>query len=221
MRVPVIVPNAPADSDTFVWCAENSIDMNAKIHTMPNLSVVFGEGAMLNRYIAIEAEHFAAKQDTKAGKFEILPDYGRTLSGVKAFPQNVTFSAKDAPSVTYRFTVPAEGRYCVRLMTSPGNPPTRIPELFFGIAANDGRMKKVNAIPDGFRVGDGNDLWAQGVLCNSREVTVSLDLKAGVNTVSIFALSPNFVLERLVIFREGEEPKRSYLGPNESFRGGI
>ncbi len=221
VRVPVIVPNAPADSDTFVWCAENSIDMNAKIHTMPNLSVVFGEGAMLNRYIAIEAEHFAAKQDTKAGKFEILPDYGRTLSGVKAFPQNVTFSAKDAPSVTYRFTVPAEGRYCVRLMTSPGNPPTRIPELFFGIAANDGRMKKVNAIPDGFRVGDGNDLWAQGVLCNSREVMVSLDLKAGVNTVSIFALSPNFVLERLVIFREGEEPKRSYLGPNESFRGGI
>ena len=220
VRVPVIVPGAPCSDDTFVWCAENWIDMNATVHAMPNLSVVFGEGAVLNRYIAIEAEHFAKKNDTKAGSFEVLPDYGRTLSAVKAFPQNVSFTAKDAPSVTYSFTVPSEGKYCVRLMTSPGNPPTRVPELFFGIVANDGRMKKVNAIPDGFRVGDGNDLWAQGVLCNSRVVNVTLDLKAGVNTVSIYALSPNFVLERLVIFREGEEPKRSYLGPNESFRGG-
>ena len=218
VRIPVCVPTCTEEPGTFLYCAENSVDMSEKIHTMPNLSKVFGEGAMLGHYIAIEAEHFFGKKDTKAGSFEILPDYGRTLSAVKAFPQDVTFAVKDAPGVTYRFTVPSAGRYYVRLLQNPSNPPVRTPELWFGIDVNGGKLKKINAIPEGFRVGDGNDLWASGVLNNIRETTMPVELNEGVNTITVYAISPNFVLERLVIFREGEEPVRSYLGPTESFR---
>ena len=104
-------------------------------------------------------------------------------------------------------------------MSNPSNPPVRTPELYFGLGVNGGKMKKVNAIPEGFRVGDGNDPWAAGVLNNIRETEVTVDLSAGVNTLTFYALSPNFVLEKLVIFPEGEAPSRSYLGPEESFRG--
>lgn len=219
VRIPVCVPAGGEEAGTFLYCAENSVDMSEKIHAMPNLSKVFGEGAMLGHYISIEAEHFFTKKDTKAGSFEILPDYGRTLSAVKAFPQDVTFTAKDAPGVTYRFTVPSDGRYFVSIYQNPSNPPVRVPELFFGIGVNDGRLKKINAIPEGFRVGDGNDAWASGVLDNVRVTTVPVELKKGTNTVTIYAISPNFVLEKLVVFKEGEEPARSYLGPKESYRG--
>ena len=218
VRVPVCVPAAGQEKGTFLYCAENSVDMSEKIHAMPNLSKVFGEGAMLGRYISIEAEHFFEKKDTKAGSFEILPDYGRTLSAVKAFPQDVTFSVKDAPGVTYRFTVPRAGKYVVCLMTNPSNPPVRTPELYFGLGVNGGKCKKINAIPEGFRVGDGNDAWAAGVLNNIRVTAVPAELQEGVNTVTVYALSPNFVLEKLVIFAEGEEPARSYLGPAETWR---
>ena len=218
VRIPVCIPCAQ-EKGTFVYCAEDSVDMSETIHAMPKLSKVYGEGAMLGHYIAIEAEHYHAKNDTKRGRFEILPDYGRTLSAVKAFPQDVTFTAKDAPGVTYRFVVPRAGRYVVRVMSNPSNPPVRTPELYFGLGVNGGKMKKINAIPEGFRVGDGNDAWAAGVLDNIRETEVSVDLAAGVNTVTVYALSPNFVLEKLVIFAEREEPGRSYLGPEESYRG--
>ena len=218
VRVPVCVP-AALEKGTFAYCAEDSVDMSETIHAMPKLSKVYGEGAMIGHCISIEAEHFYEKNDTKRGRFEILPDYGRTLSAVKAFPQDVTWAGKDAPGVTYRFVVPRAGRYIVRVMSNPSNPPVRTPELYFGLGVNGGKMKKVNAIPEGFRVGDGNDPWAAGVLNNIRETEVTVDLSAGVNTLTFYALSPNFVLEKLVIFPEGEAPSRSYLGPEESFRG--
>lgn len=218
VRVPVCVPADGQEKGTFVYCAENCVDMSETIHAMPNLSRVFGEGAMIGHYISIEAEHFFEKKDSRLGSFEILPDYGRTLSAVKAFPQDVTFPVKDAPGVTYRFTVPRAGRYFVRILSNPSNPPVRTPELFFGIGVNGARCKKINAIPEGFRVGDGNDAWAQGVLNNIRETTVAVDLNEGVNTLTVYALSPNFVLEKLVIYKEGETPSRSYLGPVESYR---
>ena len=218
VRVPVCVP-AAQEKGTFVYCAEDRVDTRETIHAMPKLSKVYGEGAMIGHCIAIEAEHFYEKNDTKRGWFEILPDYGRTLSAVKAFPQDVTWAGKDAPGVTYRFVVPRAGRYIVRVMSNPSNPPVRTPELYFGLGVNGGKMKKVNAIPEGFRVGDGNDPWAAGVLNNIRETEVTVDLSAGVNTLTFYALSPNFVLEKLVIFPEGEAPSRSYLGPEESYRG--
>ena len=218
VRVPVLSLRRDYEPGTFVYCAEDGVDMKETIHTLPNLPVVVGEGATLHRYIAMEAEHFTEKRDTKAGHFEVLPDFGRTLSAVKAFPQNATFTAKDAPSVSYKVSVPKAGRYTLVLLTNPSNPAGRIPELYFGVAVNDGRMKKVNAIPEGFRVGDGNDLWAQGVLNNSRETAVTIELAEGINTVSLFALGPNFVLTKLVLFPEGQFPMRSYLGPNETVR---
>ena len=167
-------------------------------------------------YVSIEAEHYAYKTDTKAGEFRILPDYGRTLSAVKAFPQDAVFTAKQAPSVTYRFKVPAAGRYTVRLYTNPSNPAGRIPELFAGIAANGEHMRKINMVADGFRVGDGSFVWAKGVLDNNRCTETTLTLNAGDNTLTVYALGPGLVLTKVVVYPEGQEPMKSYLGPGET-----
>ncbi|MBR7020984.1 MAG: glycosyl hydrolase 115 family protein [Lachnospiraceae bacterium] len=167
-------------------------------------------------YVSIEAEHYAYKTDTKAGEFRILPDYGRTLSAVKAFPQDAVFSAKQAPSVTYRFEVPAAGNYTVRLYTNPSNPAGRIPELFAGLAVNDERMRKINMVAGGFRVGDGSFVWARGVLDNNRCTETTFALNAGVNTLTVYALGPGLVLTKVVVYPEGQEPMKSYLGPTET-----
>jgi hypothetical protein len=56
------------------------------------------------------------------------------------------------------------------------------------------------------------------VLENKREITVSMNLKEGVNDINIFAIDPNLVLQKLVIYEGCEDPARSYLGPKETFR---
>jgi len=216
VRVPVTIARDGYEKGTFLFCAEGAADPERALVGLPRDTRVLAEGLRQYRYISIEAEHFAYKTDTKAGAFAILPDYGRTLSAVKAFPQDAEFTAKQAPSVSYRFEVPAAGRYTVRLYTNPSNPARRVPELFAGIAVNDGRMKKFNMVPTDFRIGDGTDYWAKGVLDNIRVTDVVVELNKGVNTLSIFALGPCLVLEKLVIFPEGEEPVASYLGPKET-----
>jgi len=39
----------------------------------------------------------------------------------------------------------------------------------------------------------------------------------GSNTLRNYAVSPGFVLEKLVIYPEGKKPANSYLGPSETF----
>ena len=179
-------------ANTFFWC---------------------GEG-----YISIEASHYFASTCGDKGSFEEIPDYNRGITSMKAFPQDRVFrSKKEAPSLTYRVVVPKDGKYTLRLLSNPGNPSVRIPELFIGVSANGGRMMRINTIREGFAVGDGNDIWSEGVLNNLRTTEVSLDLKAGSNDIDITALSPNFVLSKVVLYLSGDAPMDSYCGPEETF----
>ena len=68
-------------------------------------------------------------------------------------------------------------------MTNPSNPNTRLMELFVGVGSNGGRLKKVNMIPDGFAIGDEQELWKKGVLDNLRITEVDLDLKEGTREI--------------------------------------
>lgn len=169
-------------------------------------------------FVSIFAENFTENIPGKKGAFEVIPDYTRGISAVKAYPQNIEFKRpEDAPRLSYLVDVPKAGKYTLRLMTNPSNPPTREKKVLFGVCANDGKEKKVNMIPDGFGVGDDQPLWKQGVLDNIRITEVGLDLKEGKNKIGIRAISPNFVLVKLVLFEEGKAPMESYNGPTETY----
>ncbi len=172
---------------------------------------------MSRTYISMNAAGFETKKDTDAGRFEIIEGYGRGGDAIKAYPQNVIFTEESAPSVTYSFTAKG-GAYVIRLYTSPANPGGADNNLFAAIGCNGGSLRVINMIPDGYAVGDGNDIWGKGVLDNVHIRDIQAELSGGVNTLTISARSPGFVLEKIVIFPEGEEMPYSYLGPPETFR---
>lgn len=177
-----------------------------------------------NGYVAIEAEHFYLKKDFKSDKgelnhFEVLKNYGKTLSAVKAFPSTSYFTeGKDAPYVEYRFKLQEAGSYELELFMQPSNAVTNENTLYYGVQLNEDDINKVNAIPEGQRV-DGH-FWAMGVLNNIRRQTIKINCKEGVNTLRVYAISPGFVLEKLVIYKEGKKPADSYLGPTETYYAG-
>lgn len=192
------VKSAATEKNTFFWC-EDEVS-----HAM--------------NYISILSENYSEKIDGKKGGFEKIPDYSRGFSGMKAFPQDVTFSRKgEGPALRYRVYLKEKGEYTLALYSSPGNPPTKDPQIFCGVAANGGSMKRINIIPEGFAVGDGNDIWKKGVLDNQRVTKVPLTLKEGENTIDITAISPNFTLVKLVLSKKDAEPEESYLGPTETY----
>ena len=204
---------------TFYWCGKK-IDMNEKVINAPLHQRNWPGTIDCMDYISIDAKDYTSKTDSAKGGFKIIKDYTRGLDALKAYPQDIIFSKteKDAPKLTYKICVPEKGAYTVRLYTNPSNPYSRENVIFFGIGANNSKMKKVNMISPYFAVGDGNPYWSLGVLENTRLTDVTLNLNEGINEINIFALDPNFVLQKLVIFKAEEEPARSYLGPKETFR---
>ncbi|WP_026065297.1 hypothetical protein [Amphibacillus jilinensis] len=76
-------------------------------------------------------------------------------------------------------------------------------------------MKTVNILPDDYRVN--GHTWAEGVLNNIHKHVSTIKVKKGVNLLRIYAISPGFVLEKLVIYSKANKPKASYLGPPETY----
>lgn len=193
-----------------------------------------------NGFISIEAEHYYAKSnigqngdkieisnnekngeqqtlETAAG-FQVIHGYGKTLSAIKAFPTTQYFTAgKDAPYLEYWFVVSEAGAYEAELYMQPSNPVTTENTLYYGIQVNDGQIDIINTIPYGQRVGDMNFEWGAGVLNNIRRHSSKVVCKAGLNKARIYAVSPGFVLEKLVIYPSGKKPAESYLGPTETY----
>ncbi|GFN33972.1 glycosyl hydrolase 115 family protein [Paenibacillus xylaniclasticus] len=169
-------------------------------------------------YISIEAEHYTAKQDAAGGGFQLLEAYGKTLSAMKVFPTTQYYTAgQDAPYLEYHFVVSEAGDYELELYMQPSNPVTTENTIYYGIQANDGPIHVLNAVPKGHSVGEYNPHWAAGVLDNIRRHSSQIVCESGLNRVRVFAVSPGFVLEKLVIYPAGHKPAESYLGPTETY----
>lgn len=174
------------------------------------------------QYIAMEANGYSSscKADVNGceAMFMEIPEYGKTVSAMKAFPVDVTYSMDSAPSITYSFEVKRDGDYVIETYMNPSNAPFMDGHLYYGVKVNDNAVEKIDALPEGFKVGDNQPDWSKGVLDNIRKSRSCHSLKKGINKVTFTALSPGFVLERVIVFENGLEPAESYLGPKATYR---
>lgn len=167
--------------------------------------------------ISIGASDYAEKHDTDVASFEIIKGLGIAKDAIKAYPQNMTFAPMTAPTVTYKFILPKAGKYAVRFYTSPSNPPAGDGKILFGIASGNGALTEVNMLPEGFKVGPDDRDWIKGIVDNVRILEGTMDFAEGLNLLCIGAISPGFVLEKIVIYPEDVDLPYSYLGPSETF----
>ena len=209
--------------------ADIDVSVNAESHSeLPSNTYIWLSGKR-DGYISIEAEHCASMNATQSGSFIKLPDYGRTLSAMKAVPVTAYFKpGKDAPSIDYRIWTDKEDEYEVYLYIAPSNPAGMDNKILYGISAASGdkagnetwdeEIEVINAIPEGFKVTDGNEYWKYGALNNIRITGCRVLLAKGMNTLRIFAATPGFVPEKIVITEVDAKLPESYLGPKETYR---
>jgi len=191
---------------TYIWCGQET--------AKPGVFNPF-------QYVSIEAAGFTSLKEGKSGEdtaaFKVVPEYGKTVSAVKAFPVNEVYNEENAPSVSYTFEVRRDGNYVIECYMNPSNAPFMDGHLYYGVKAGKSDMVKADALPKGFRVGDGQHDWSKGVLDNIRISANTFSLCKGINEVTFSCLSPGFVLEKIVIYEEGAKPLDSYLGPEETY----
>lgn len=169
--------------------------------------------------ICVEAMDYAEAKKTEEAHWQHIYGYGKTIGSLKVTPSTATFEkAEEAPSVTYRIYAKTAGKYEMELFTAPNNPVVYQGKMCVAYKVNNAETAVLNTIPDEGFVPWLSHSWERGVLDQIHKAACTVELQEGENEVTIFALDPAVVLEKVVFTKEGCEKKKSYLGPVESYR---
>ena len=172
-------------------------------------------------YISIEAPHFV-----RSSGFDLLEGYGKTMGAVKASDTIKTFApdAKDAPFVEYAFALDKDfvektgGVMAFDFYINPSNPAYKDNKLQFVADVNGEKILKDAVDSEKFAVGDNQFPWGKDIPDNIRIATVYADCHAGLNSVKVSPVTPNIVLEKIVIHEANKPMPKSYLGAPETYR---
>ena len=165
-------------------------------------------------YVSIEAEHFSKNTAAGGARWERIPDYGRTLSGMSIFP--VDSSSKEpganSPCLEYRMQLLHAGNAQVNAILGPTQ--NFVPDrgLRFAMAFDDQPPRIIDILEH-----NTNRDWEETVKDSVRYVKSSFPIaQPGQHTLKIWMMDPGIVLEKLVVDLGGLKP--SYLGPPETVR---
>lgn len=167
--------------------------------------------------IAIEAPHYSRIVNGSGLAWRIIPNLGRTLGAITAFPQGrVPTTQQDAVRVEFDVAVRRAGDLTVQLYLSPTLDTTGRGSLRIGVSIDDGPLQtlidKLLPSPTATTLQEQRD-WNQAVEDNARILPTAFhDVGAGKHTLKIWRLDDNVVLQKLVA-STGPIPL-TYLGPS-------
>lgn len=178
----------------------------------------FAEG---QGHVAIEPEHYTRRTAEGANHWERIPDYGRTLSGMRTVGPVDGPSAtpgKDAPVLEYQMYLRTAGPVEVTAITAPTL--NFVPDrgVRYAVSFDDEPPQVVTLVPQGYQAQNRNAHWEESVGNNAHHGRSRHTIPApGDHTLKLWMVDPAVVLQKLAVDLGGLQP--SYLGPPESFRG--
>ena len=169
-----------------------------------------------NGYVSIEAEHFSTTVSPRDIRWQVIPNFGRTLSGVTALPVTIPTQkpgVASSPRLEYQTFLFDSGAVAVKAYVSPTlNFLGAKDGVRYAISFDAEPPQLVNIASDSSTAG-----WNKSVSDNIRVLTTRHQLaRPGKHVLKFWLVDPGVVLQKLVIDAGGERP--SYLGPPESVR---
>lgn len=217
------VPPGEANAEIVFSGASTNFTVSVKAFNPANPTRSTLQGFVeADGYVSMEAEHYAAKTDASAGRWVKIPNYGHTLSGLRAEGPAETLATpgKDSPCLEYQMYLFSTGKVEVATIVGPtlnflpGRP------LRYAIAIDDQAPQIITAVAADFDARNGNRDWEESVKNNCRQLKSSHTIdRAGYHTLRVWMVDPAIVLQKLVVNTGGVKP--SYLGPPESFYRGT
>lgn len=169
-----------------------------------------------NGYIAIEARNFSKAINSDLVKWTIIPNLGKTDSGITIKPSNIASIeiSEQSPRLEYDVHFFTKGRVKVRAYFSPTLNFKKGDGLKYGIAFDSEKPQIMNLNAD-----SSEKNWAESVANNIKIITSTHQIEnSGNHVLKIYAVDPALVLQKIVIETEEGKVLESYLGPPESFR---
>lgn len=204
------VKYVPEDSKAVLKQEASTTDKTAESLVPKSAAPVFYEK---NGYVSIAAEHYTKAITTKGIEWKVIPDIGRTGSGITPYP--VTAAKQEpgtnTPYLEYEFYIYEEGRAEVQAYFSPTlNFHNEAEGLRYGISIDDEKPQL-----SGINTDTDLSVWRRWVGNNVIvKTTLHSLLKPGKHTLKFWMADPGIVVQNIVIDFGGV--KKSYLGPPET-----
>ena len=160
----------------------------------------------IDGYVAMEAEHFTRAIAEGETSWSIIPDFGKTLSGVTTIPVTKT---PEKMYLEYDIEMKKTGKVRVELLLAPTLNFNDNKGLSYAISF-DGEKEQIINFNGHYNGGLGK--WQANPIIESRSIH-QLD-KKGKHTLRIRPLNPGIVIEKIMIHAGGL--KTSYLGAPET-----
>ena len=180
-----------------------------------------GTVLICNGYGVTESNGFTdltAKGDLQ---LKVLTPYGRHGYGLKLYPNTADLSdasPEQVPCAEYTFLAEHEGDYEAEFVFAPSLPVRDDGQQYFDVGCNGEKTVRINAVLDPTRPAFLSPQWGTDNRMNAKCITHTLRLKKGINRISYSQISPNLILERIILWDKTLPRKESYLGPKDSFR---
>lgn len=169
-------------------------------------------------YVSIDAEHYTSIHSVSDGGFEVLSPYGRCKSAIRVYPVTADFYGKDDyPYTEYNVVSKEGGEYIIAFYMSPSTPVTFESYQYFGYSINEELMTVVNSVDNENIPFFLSPQWEKEAINNIKIVECKGCLRRGLNTIRFYGISPQILLEKIVLSRKNIQIPQSYLGPNESY----
>ena len=166
-----------------------------------------------NGYVSMEAEHFTNAVGSETINWQVIPDLGKTLSGVTSFPVTAPDQSPggNSPRLEYKMYLFDTGTVKVKVYVSPTLNLHNDQGLRFAVSFDDEEPKIISLHTDNSEEG-----WNRDVANNIKELISHHKIeKPGEHVLKFWMVDPAVVLQKIVV--ETGEAKQSYLGPPESF----
>lgn len=164
-----------------------------------------------NRYISVEAEHFSRKNETKSIHWEIIPDLGKTLSGITTFPQNAYPKASDMVYLEYDLNFETTGEFSLHILVSPTLNFNANKGLRYAVSF-DGAEEQIVNINEKYDIRQMEKWQANSI---NETITRHKIETTGKHILRFRALEPGIVLQKIMVDLGGL--KKSYLGAPERY----
>jgi hypothetical protein len=212
-------PSGKSSGKIYFHGAGTNFTVNISVHNPPPPAQDNGLGFIeADGFVSIEAEHYTKKTDAGSNRWVKIPNYGHTVSGMRAEApaEALATPGKDSPSLEYQMYLFSRGEVEVESIVGPtlGFMPDR--PLRYAVSFDDETPQEIVIVPKVFDGYTTNPAWSEAVKNNSHRVKSTHTINApGNHTLKIWMVDPAVVLEKIVVNTGGVRP--SYLGPPESF----
>lgn len=159
-------------------------------------------------YVSIEAENFTRQNSPSDVAWTIIPDLGKTLSGITTMPVTVS-PEKGETYLEYDIDLNSTGEAKIIILTSPTLNFNANKGLRYAMSVDGGEEQIVNI--NGHYRGELGEWQAKSIIETS---TIHKIEKTGKHTIRFRVLDPGIVLQKIMIDMGGLKP--SYLGAPQS-----